>query len=102
MRTELLQFVAQQEAKLKPGERLVGSTEVLESLFGTFKRLEGDGGTGGFTQLALSLAAAVSPTTPTVVEEALRKVSCEDIRRWTEETLGTTVHSRRCEARSIS
>ena len=101
VRTEILAFVAQQQDKLKPRERLVGSTEVLESLFGTFKRLQGDRGTGGLTQLALSVAAAVSPTTPQVVEEALRTVSCEDIRRWTEQMLGPTVHSKRREARSV-
>lgn len=101
VRTEIITFVLQQEAKVKQGERLVGSTEVLESLFGTFKRLEGNVRTGGFTQLALSIAAAVSPTTHHVIDEALRTVSCDDIRRWTEETLGPTVHSKRRAARSV-
>ena len=101
VRAETMNFVIQQEAKVKPGERLLGSTEVLESVFGTFKQLEGNAKTGGFTQLALSIAASVAPTTADVIQEALSKVSCDDIRRWTEQTLGRSVHSKRCEARSI-
>jgi hypothetical protein len=102
VRTRVLDFVDEQERKVKPGERLLGSTEVLESLFGTFKRIEGNTKTGGFTQLALSIASSVGPTTADVIDEALSSVTCEDVRKWSEEMLGRTVHSKRTEVRSIT
>ncbi len=37
---ELITFVREQASKAKPGERLPGSTEVLESCFGKYKTLE--------------------------------------------------------------
>jgi hypothetical protein len=40
--TELLQFVMAEGAKAKVGERLVGSSEVIESIFGKWKHLEGE------------------------------------------------------------
>jgi len=44
-------------------ERLLGSTEILESLIGTGKKLEGQQSKGGFTKMVLSMAAAtVVPT----------------------------------------
>jgi hypothetical protein len=41
---EFLQFVREEEAKATAGERLVGSSDVIESIFGKWKRLEGDPG----------------------------------------------------------
>lgn len=46
---ELLQFVMAEGAKAKVGERLVGSSEVIESIFGKWKRLEGDHARRGLT-----------------------------------------------------
>ena len=44
---ELVKFVREQASKAKPGERLPGSTEVLESCFGRFKTLEKRPSQGG-------------------------------------------------------
>jgi hypothetical protein len=52
--TELLQFVREEGAKAKAGERLVGSSEVIESIFGKWKRLEGDQARSGLTGLVLA------------------------------------------------
>jgi hypothetical protein len=46
---ELVCFVASQGKQTKPGERLPGSTEVLESCFGKMKQLEKQQSRGGFT-----------------------------------------------------
>ena len=54
---ELLQFVTEEGAKAKAGERLVGSSEVIESIFGKWKRLEGDQARSGLTGLVLALGA---------------------------------------------
>jgi hypothetical protein len=51
IRRELIAFVAEEAAKARPKERLVGSSEVIESVLGKMKRLEQDQAKSGFTGL---------------------------------------------------
>src|SRR4030095_1799198 len=65
--TQLLQCAREEGAKAKAGERLVGSSEVIESIFGKWKRVEGEQARSGLTGLVLALGALVAPTTPAVI-----------------------------------
>ena len=69
---DLADFVAAQARRLRRGERLPGSSEVLESCFGKFKTMERDQSKAGFTSLLLALAACVSERTQDVIHDALR------------------------------
>lgn len=94
MCAELLQFVREEGAKAKAGERLVGSSEVIESIFGKWKRLAGDHPRRGLTGLVLALGAIVSPTTADVIKEALR-VPTKTVLTWCRDKLGKTVQATR-------
>ena len=52
-RAKLLEYVRRESSLVPPGERRLGSTEVLESLFGKGKRLEGQQSRSGFTRYVL-------------------------------------------------
>jgi hypothetical protein len=93
--TELLQFVMAEETKAKVGERLVGSSEVIESIFGKWKRVEGDQVRSGLTGLVLALGAIVAPTTPEVIKHALESVPTKTVLAWCREKLGKTVQATR-------
>jgi len=95
---QLLAFVTEESFKAKPHERLVGSSEVLESVLGRFKQLEHDQVTSGFTGLLLSLAALVSPTTTEVIQTALETVSTKQVLAWCKKTLGKSLQAQRREA----
>ncbi len=97
VRSELLFFVAQESSKAKPGEVLVGSSEVIESSFGKQKNLEGNHATGGFTSLLLALGAIVAPTTTEVIQKALEAVRTKEIRKWCKEKLGKTIQAKKHE-----
>jgi len=75
----LVAFVATKSLKAKPHERLLGSSEVVESVLGKFKHVERDQAKGGFTGLVLSLAAMVSTTTLEVVQQALATVPTQKV-----------------------
>jgi len=92
---ELAAFVRDEAAQAAPGERLPGSTEVLESCFGKFKALEQHQSRGGFTSLVLGLGALVSRTTAEVVEQALTSVRTKDVWDWCRNHLGRSVQSLR-------
>ncbi len=63
IRSELLMFVKQESQKSGKNDRLLGSSEVIESVFGKMKRLEQDQAKSGFTVFILGLAAMVAETT---------------------------------------
>ena len=98
MRQDLLGFVRQESFKAKAHERLVGSSEVLESVLGRFKQLEHEQVKSGFTGLLLSLAALVSATTPEVIQTALERVRTKQVVAWCKNTLGKSVQAQRWEA----
>jgi hypothetical protein len=78
-------------AQAKPGESLVGSTEVLESTFGTLKRLEGSYAGDGFTGLSLALGAILGDRSEEQVRAALEAVPKKEAEGWVKRLLGTTV-----------
>jgi len=98
VRAELLEFVAEEASKSKPDERLVGSSEVLESLFGKLKDLEGDQAKSGFTSLLLSIPAMVSRTTGEVIQNAMETVSTKNVLDWCKENIGKSLQAKRREA----
>jgi len=95
---ELLAFVAQEEAKARPNERLLGSSEIIESVLGKLKRLEQDQARSGFTGLLLALCAAVASTTTDVVHQALEAVPTKMILAWCRQNLGQSVQAKRRKA----
>jgi hypothetical protein len=95
LRDELIDFVDDESSKARPGERLPGSTEILESSFGKLKSLERDQCKSGFTGLLLSLGAIVSTTTSDVIRKAMEHTNTKDVISWCREKLGVTVQSKR-------
>jgi hypothetical protein len=95
LRDDLTEFIARQAQPLKAGERLPGTSEVIESAFGKFKTVERDQAKGGFTGLLLALAACVAERTHEVVHEALQKTRTKEVIAWIKTKLGNTVGSKR-------
>lgn len=90
---ELAAFVRDEGAKAAPGERLPGTSEILESCFGKLKALEQHQSRSGFTSLILSLASLLSQTTCETVAQALTTVRTKDLREWCATNLGPSVQA---------
>ena len=90
-----MKFVVQQTRRTRVGERLPGSTEVLESCFGCFKQLEKQQARGGFTSLILGFGALLAGTATNVVKQAMEHSGTKAIFEWCKKTLGTTLFSKR-------
>jgi hypothetical protein len=95
MAAVLVTFVREQSKGLKEGERLPGSTQVLESCFGTLKALEKDHSRSGFTGLVLGLAALVGKVTKDVVRQALTSTPIKAVRSWCQHNIGSSLQSKR-------
>lgn len=94
----LLTFVETEAAKAAPHERLLGSSEVIESVFGKLKRLEQHQAHSGFTGLVLAVGALVAPTTQEVIEQALKTVPTSQVRQWCQQHLGPSVQAQQQQA----
>jgi len=101
VREDLLDFIAQEAKKAKGNERLLGSSEIIESVFGKYKQLEHDQSKSGFTGYLLSIAASVSTTTEDVIRKALETVRTKKVHEWFEENMGRSVQSIKAELNSI-
>jgi hypothetical protein len=91
----LLAFVDEQSSAILPGKRLLGSSEVLESLIGKAKHLEGQQSKSGFTKMILGLAASVSEITEKNIHAALSAVKVREVGAWVREKLGVSVQAHR-------
>jgi len=92
---ELIGFLARQARQAQPGERLVGSTEVLESCFGKMKQLEKQQARGGFTSLLVSFGALLAETSTNAVNAALQHSGTKKVLDWCKQHLGTTLFAQR-------
>lgn len=95
IRSKLISFVAEESFKAKPGERLLGSSEVIESVFGKLKYIERDQASSGFTGLVLSVAALVSKTTREVIRKAMETVRTRDVLQWCRTKIGKSVQAKK-------
>lgn len=94
----LVEFVERSEGQLGDGERAWLSTEILESLFGRFKQLEGQHSKGGFTSLLAALPTLCCRIDAARVRRHLLQVSTTKLKRWVQETIGSTLTTRRTTA----
>ena len=96
MRAAILDFVTQESAAVKTRqERLVGNSEVLESLIGKYKHMQSTHGKGGMTAMLLSFGAIVSTKTHETIQAALNCIRTTDVLSWCRTTLGNTLQSQR-------
>ena len=95
LRDELIAFVEEQSAKAHEGERLPGSTEILESSFGKLKAIEGEHQRSGFTSLILIWAALFGDLSSGLIHRAMNATPLKLVKRWLVDQLGPTVQSKR-------
>jgi len=95
---KLVEFVHEQSSEVPTNHSLPASSEVLESLIGKGKRMQGQHSRGGFTKLILGMAASVVQITEDRVREALEAVPHNHLLKWIQENLGRSLTAQRRQA----
>lgn len=98
---EIALFLSEQSKGIELGGRIIGSSEVLESLFGKLKYMEYEQTAFGFTSLVLAAMAHVGPSDGKIIEEALKTVKVSDIDKWSAKEIGRSVQSQRRQMKKI-
>jgi hypothetical protein len=94
----IIDYLEEQSKIVPPGKVWIGSSEIIESLFGKVKHLEQDQSKGGFTSLILATAACVGKVDAKIVLEAMEQVKVKDVEAWTKKQLGSTLLAKRRQA----
>jgi hypothetical protein len=98
LKDDLIDFIKEQGSACQENERLLGSSEIIESIFGKQKNLEGDYSKEGFTALILGIGAFVGKTTVDTIKCALTSTPVKDVVKWCKEELGETLQSKKMNA----
>jgi hypothetical protein len=93
LRKQLLEFVQGEAQQAGEGERLLGSSEVLESIIGKFKCMAGERGQHGLTGMVLSIGALVGKQAVSTVQTAMSEITNQQVWDWCRSHLGPTVQS---------
>jgi hypothetical protein len=94
-RLTLLASLRQQVRSCRSGERLPGSSEIIESVIGQYKHLQGERSPHGLTAMVLSIAANVGERSAALVQTALEQISNSALFQWCRTHLGSSVQSHR-------
>lgn len=102
MTEKVVTFLTAQSSELPTGDRLIGSTEVLESVIGRYKRLQSTHSKGGMTAMLLSIGAIVGQRTRSLIQHALEQTRTSDVTTWCKDHLGLTLQSQKRNALSAT
>lgn len=91
LRNRLIVYVRRSSRELKPPQRLVGSTEVLESAFGRQKRLSGEQSGSGLTGLSVGLGVLVGQFSVQEIKSSIEAVPEKAVLGWARRCFGKTV-----------
>lgn len=100
IKNSIINFIKTESLNTKPNERLLGSSEIIESLFGKQKHIEKQQSKSGFTGLLLSLAAITSKTTKNVIHNAMVAIKTKAIIAWQKENIRESVQAKKIKSLS--
>ena len=99
MKDNVLSFIGEQQRECYyQNEKLPASSEVIESVFGKQKYIDGDQSGNGFTGLVLSIGAIVSTISDDLIKNAMTKIKTKDIFKWYKKHIKKSVQAERIRA----
>ncbi len=86
-----MEFTQEQVARVPQGSRFPGSSEVLESIIGKYKIMQGERGQFGVTGIVLSIGAFVGRLTVDCIGRVLATIDGTALKDWEQTNLGATI-----------
>lgn len=91
----IIDFVSLQAQKAHAGERLLGSSEILESLIGSLKHHLNTQSRSGFTVSCLLASTLAGDINERLVFQALSGTKVQNVNKWADEHIGSTIQKKR-------
>ena len=100
LKNTLIGFLESESVLCNGSERLLGSSEIIESVFGKQKYLEREYCKEGFTSLILGIGSFIGATDVETIKDALIFTPVKKVVNWCKEKLGETLQSKKKSAYS--
>lgn len=94
-REKMANILNDEGRKVPDGQHYLGSSEIIESLFGRFKEMEDHHASSGLTSLILAIPALAGGIDETEIFNAMNNISQSDLDNWYEKNMGSTFLSKR-------
>ena len=95
IKEKLIKLIEIESEKASQFETLLGTSEIIESVFGKFKNVEQEQTKSGITGLTLALPAFIGKLTPSLIYDALIMVPTDMVYKWQKKYIGKSLQSQR-------
>lgn len=92
---KIIDYLTMELSPIPPGQTLLATTDILESLFGKYKQFSSRSPLKQIGQIFLSICLSTMNLTTTVVKEALETVRFLDVEDWAAQVFGQSMLSKR-------
>lgn len=92
---KIIDYLTMELSPIQPGQTLLATTDILESLFGKYKQFSSRSPLKQIGQIFLSICLSTMKLTTTVVKEALETVRFLDVEDWAAQAFGQSMLSKR-------
>jgi hypothetical protein len=99
--SHILKFVKMQETKLSSGQTVIGSSDIIESMFGKWKSMAPENSMAGITDKIFILPLLTVKPTNELIKRALEEIHTQQIEKWRNNTLGKTIYAKRRAALNV-
>ena len=93
----MIEYIKETLERLPKTDKILCSSDILESSFGKYKNYLQDNPMVGITNLCLSIAAFTGTLASNEMREAFENTTVRDIDRWTKSNIGKTTLAKRIE-----
>jgi hypothetical protein len=91
----IFEFIKRQEAKLTPGQIVISSSDIIESMFGKWKSMAPENSMVGITDNIFIFPLLTVNLTTELIKKALEEVHTQQIDEWRNKVLGKTTYTKR-------
>ena len=95
IKEKLIKLIEIESEKAGQFETLLGTSEIIESVFGKCRNVEQEQTKSGITGLTLALPAFIGKLTPSLIYDALIMVPTDMVYKWQKKYIGKSLQSQR-------
>lgn len=92
---ELYTFLREEAQPIPEDQTWLGTSDIIESIFGKYKNFSGRSSLKGIGRMVLSIAVFTTEPTLETIQEAMENLRFVDVTDWLRDTIGTSLFAKR-------
>ena len=98
LKEQIIGYLTQEGGKIPAGEIFLGTSDIIESIFGKYKQYTANSPLQEVSKMILTIPVCVTKITGQLVKKAMECVSTMDVKEWADQVFGPSALSKRREA----